>query len=198
MISFYQHIKKYLEFSQETKNFIKKYGKIKLANKNEYYTLHDQHAPYWCFILEGLVAGLSFDSNGNRTIHWIAQEGHYFTGNKHLFSDESCQQDIQFLSAGKILEIPIHHMRLAQNEFTEINELTHRFKQHKILQKDLIIDILKQKDLKLRYFKFMDEMGELASRLTIEQKRDFIQISEAHYKKVHRAYLIRKILSLFF
>lgn len=198
MIRFYQHIKKYLELPPEVQSFIQEHGYIRHGNKNEYFVLQDQHAPHWGYVLEGLIAGHSFDADGNRTIHYVVQEGDYFTGNKHLHSDESCKQNIEFFKNSEVLVIPIDKMRYAQKQFPEINELIHRFKQHKILQKDRLINILKQKDLKLRYFKFMDDMGNLAGQLTVEQRRDFIQISEAHYKKVNRAYSRRKIISFFF
>lgn len=198
MIRFYKHIKKYLELPLEVQNFIQEHGQIKEGSKNEYYVQQDQHISTFCIVLDGLLGGHSFDIDANRTIHYVVQEGDYFTGNKHLHSDESCKQNIEFFRDSEILEIPIDKMRYAQEKFPEINELIHRFKQHKILQKDKLITILKQKDLKLRYFKFMDDMEELAIQLTVEQKRDFIQISEAHYKKVHRAYLRRKTISFFF
>lgn len=192
MIRFYQHIKKYLELPHEVQSFIKDHGHIRHGNKNEYYVLQDQHVSHWGYVLEGLLAGHSFDANGNRTIHYVVQEGDYFTSNKHLHSDESCKQNIEFFKNSEVLVIPIDKMRYAQDQFPEINELTHRFKQHKILQKDLLIRILGEPDLQHRYFTLMIEMEDIASQLTAEQIMDLIQIGRTTYKTARKKFLKRK------
>lgn len=192
MTNFYTFIKKYLNLPQEARDFIEAHADIIEGKRGEYYTTETEYKESWCFLLGGLVAGHTFNTAGLRTIHWIIEPGGYFTGSKHLFSNSSLEQNIEFFQDSRILQIPHENMRQAQEQFPEIGELIQIQKQHKINKQDILIEILKQPDAQAVYFKFMDEMGTVANLLTNQQVMDLLGLKRTTFIKVKGAYSRRR------
>lgn len=179
---------KYLEVPAESRSFIKRNSDILAFKKNELYAGEDEYRPYWNFVLEGLVGGHTHDENAQKTIHWIAEVNTYFTGSLHLHSDTPCQQAIQFLHRSRIVQIPLEKMRYAQENDWAINELIHVLKQHKMNQQTILLDVLKQPNFEAIYFKFMEEMKNVAPLLTAQQVMDLLGLKRTTYIKVRNAY----------
>lgn len=184
---------KYVDVPIESRLFIKNNSNILVFKKDELYVGEEEYKPFWNFVLEGLIGGHTHDEDAQKTLHWIAEVNGYFTGSLHLHSDTPCQQAIQFLHCGRIVQIPLEKMRYAQENDWAINELIQVLKQHKMNQQELLIKVLSQKNTTLRYFTFMDEMSMLANQLTAEEIMVYIQIKRTSYKIARKKYLRRKL-----
>lgn len=184
--------RKYVTISPAARAFLKTHAEVKKFEKHAYFSRPFERHGYWCFVLEGLVAGYSIRDSGKRVIHWLVAPNHYFTGTKHSFSPHTEQHFIQFLHASKIVQVPISRLRYAQQHFPDVSELLQAMKQRKLIQKNQLLNIFKQGNNTQRYLAFRDTLPHLAEKLTVEQTLAYLDIGRTAYKIAHKAYLKRK------
>lgn len=74
----------YRKLSVETKQFLRKNGRIKQYPSATYYKMYDEQVSKWCFIIDGLVAIISFNKQ-KEILERFYSSHYYFSGTKHPF-----------------------------------------------------------------------------------------------------------------
>ena len=89
----------YISIPKEVREFIQAHAEVISASKNDIESIEVQH--YWCFVLEGLVAGYGTNLSGKQIMTWISVGNQYFTGTRHPFSNRRNDIKIKFLECIK-------------------------------------------------------------------------------------------------
>lgn len=121
--------RQYMEISKEVRDLIASHAEVIHGQKNEYYIESIEVQQYWCFVLEGLVAGYRTNLAGKQIMAWLGVGNSYFTGTKHPFSNRRDDIKIKFLENSKIVQLPNHLVQFAQKEYPSVSELLHTLKQ---------------------------------------------------------------------
>jgi len=170
-----------MDIPKEVRAFIAENAEVIYGQKNEYYidTIEVQH--YWCFVLEGLVAGFGTNLSGKQIIAWLSVENSYFTGTKHPFSNRRDDIKIKFLENSKIVQLPNHIVQFSQKEYPSVSELLHALKQKKLSDYEKRIEIFSQ-DTKIEQCRvFLENNPDLIKRLTVEQICEFLNVDKTTY-----------------
>ncbi|MCA5006122.1 hypothetical protein [Sphingobacterium bovistauri] len=169
----------YIKLSEEAKHFLRINGRIKLYSSNSYYKMHDEHISKWNFIIEGLVAMISFH-NQKENIERFYTSHYYFSGTKHVFSKNSEPLTIKFLRNTTLFEIPNSSLQNGLTLYTELNEIYQILKQHEIRYTQQLISILNSPS-KHRIHALALLQPDLYDTLTIKEKMSYLNISNFKY-----------------
>ncbi|HZH55019.1 MAG TPA: hypothetical protein VFD72_05160, partial [Sphingobacteriaceae bacterium] len=101
-------------------------------HKDEIIKLPDQHFPYFCVVLEGVVGGYSLNWQGQPLLRELILPLDYFTGTIHLFSNRNLLTEYRALMPVQLLQIPIARAVHGQQHYPDIAELFHVMKQRKL------------------------------------------------------------------
>lgn len=184
--------RKYAELTEEGKSYIIHHSVVLPFADNDIFAHHDEHKHYWCFIPEGLVAAYCRQGDGDSKIAWIAGPLDYFTGTRHPFTDKHDMVDIVCLQAGRLVMIPNSELIYAQQHFADVGELLQVLKQRKISQQDILLEIMRQKNMEQRCMTFFERCSAIALALSREQCCAFLQVSHSTYNRAKRKFLNQK------
>jgi CRP-like cAMP-binding protein len=132
MQRFFTYAAKYCTLTFEEKQFINAHTRIRRYNKNDYYQLAHEIKTNWCFVLDGVVAGVKTNLEGDKRLQWLSVKNQYFTGTKHVFSKQNLGLQLQFLQQSELLEFPYHYIQKAQQEYPAFAELLQVLKEQKL------------------------------------------------------------------
>lgn len=173
--------REYIHIPKEVREFIESHAEVIHAGKNEYYIESIEVQHYWCFVLEGLVAGYGTNLSGKQIITWLSVGNSYFTGTKHPFTNRRDDIKIKFLEDSKIVQLPNHIVQFAQKEYLSVSELLHTLKQKKIADYEKRIEIFSQNTKIEQYQAFEVKYPNLLGRLTIDQICEFLNMDRSTY-----------------
>jgi signal-transduction protein with cAMP-binding, CBS, and nucleotidyltransferase domain len=169
----------YIKLSEAAKQFLMKSGKIKHYPANTYYKLYGEKVSKWCFILDGLVAIISFH-NQKEIIERFYSSHYYFSGTKNPFSSNSDAYSIKFLRSTTIYEIPNSSFKEGIEMYAELNNIYQILKQHEIRYTQQLISILNSPSLH-RLHALATLQPALYNILTIKEKMAYLNISNFRY-----------------
>jgi hypothetical protein len=170
-----------MDIPKEVRDFIAANAEVICGQKNEYYIESIEVQHYWCFVLEGLVAGYRTNLAGKQIIAWLSVENSYFTGTKHPFSNRRDDIKIKFLENSKIVQLPNYFVQFAQKEYPSVSELLHTLKQKKLSDYEKRIEIFSQDSKIEQFLKFEEHYPKLPVRLSVGQICAFLNMDRSTY-----------------
>lgn len=169
----------YRKLSEDTKHFLRKNGRIKQYPSHTFYKMDDEHIGKWSFILQGLVAIISFQKH-KEIIERFYTSHYYFSGTKHVFTQNSDRLSIKFLRITTFYEIPNTSFQEGISLYTELNDIYQILKQHEIRYTQQLISILNSPSLH-RMHVLATLQPDLYHILTIKEKMAYLNISNLKY-----------------
>lgn len=173
----------YRKLSEEAQHFLRINGKLKQYQSNSYYKLYNERVEKWSFIIDGLVARISYH-NQREIIERFYTSHYYFSGTNHAFSKNADPIALKFLRESTIYEISHKNFKEGVNLFPELNDMYQILKQHDIRYTQQLISILKSPSLH-RIHLLASHQPQLYNSLTIKEKMAYLDIS--NYKYYYRA-----------
>jgi len=183
MIRFFTYAEHYVDLNATEANFIKQHGRIRTYKKNDYYVMTGETRRNWCFVLQGLVAGVRYNHGHEQDLIWVAPPYDYFTGTKHTFSDSTADMDIQMLRPSELLELPLTHVRTARQQFPQLAEFFQILLHKQLLFAQNMLRIQKTNDGTHRYVEFRRRLPELERLLTMHETCSLLNIGLSTYKR---------------
>lgn len=186
MDRFIRHLNKYFKDDAPCRLQLLEHTKIIKGNRSQVYCSENESRPYWCYVLNGVVGAYEHQLK-KPYLHWVAGEGHYFTGTKHEYSFNSQALSVQFLTTGTIACIPLSNLQQLQQDYPSVQHFVSIMRQRKsdfFNKKGLIM----AHDALDRYAKLHDLMPSMCYSLNNKQLSQFLYIdSKTLYesKKIH-------------
>lgn len=190
MDRFIRHLNSHFKNDDPCRLQLLEHTKIIKGNRDQVYCREDESRPYWCYVLEGTVG--AYETNLKKPyIHWVATEGHYFTGTKHEYSFNSQALSIKFLSRSTLACIPLSHLQQLQDNCPSVHRFVSIIRQKKsdfFNKKGLII----VPDAIDRYDKLQELMPDMCYTLNNKQLSQFLYIDPKTLYKSKKRNLYRK------
>ncbi|MDX3912728.1 MULTISPECIES: cyclic nucleotide-binding domain-containing protein [Olivibacter] len=180
---------RYMRIPDDARLFLERHGIIKQFTKGAIFSQPDDARQYWCFVLEGLVAGNHYRADGQRIVRWLLVPYSYFTGTEHLYTKRSGNVHIEFLKSTALFMLRNEIAVEGQRRFWSISELFHILKQHQINRLRKYALIFQQPSHYQKYKLLVEELPEIVAQTTNEQRWHYLQISKGSYYKVKKRYL---------
>lgn len=174
MDRFIKHLDLHFKTDDPCRQQLLDHCKIIQSVRGQVFCREYESRPYFCYVLEGVVA--AYEMNLKKPyIHWVATEGHYFTGTKHEYSFNSQALNIQFLTKGTIACIPLSILQQLQHEYPSVHHFVSIMRQRKsdFFNKKGLIMVQNAMD---RYEKMEEFMPSLCYSLTNKQLSEFLYI----------------------
>ncbi|MGB3106200.1 hypothetical protein [Sphingobacterium siyangense] len=174
MDRFIKHLDSYFRTDDPCRDALLQHTNIREGKYDQIYCREDESRPYWCYVLEGMVGAYELRLK-KPYLHWIAIEGHYFTGTKHEYSFNSQDLNIQFLKKSTIACIPLAVLRELQGQYPSMHHFVSIMRQRKsdfFNKKGLIMAY----DAFDRYDKLYNLMPTISSNLNNKQLSQFLHI----------------------
>ncbi len=130
MDRFIKHLNMHFKPDDPCRDELIENTKIRHGKRGQIYCREDESRPYWCYVLEGKVGAYEMQLKKNY-LHWIATEGHYFTGTKHEYSFNSQSLNIQFLQKSTIACIPLTVLQELQDRYPSMHHFVSIMRQRK-------------------------------------------------------------------
>jgi len=188
MNRFFTYADYYTALSLEEKQFINTHARIRTYNRHDYYLLAGEAKTNWCFVLDGVVAGVRTNYEGDELLQWLSVKHQYFTGTKHPFSERSQGLQIQFLHPTELMELPYTYLREAQHQYPAFAELLQVLKEQKLKYFQTLAKILKL-PARERLHKALDELHNWITLLQVDECCSLLNISYPMYYDGLRKYL---------
>ncbi|MBD1429788.1 Crp/Fnr family transcriptional regulator [Sphingobacterium litopenaei] len=171
----FDYFKSYSNISPELIAFLTTYGKIKEYNKDYYYLLAKEKKEKFLFILEGLVAIITYQDK-KENIERVYCDKFYFTGTKHVFSNSCENFSIKFLRRTHVYEISNQNFITAINHFPELKDIYLIIKEHEIQHNRNTISILNSPPLH-RLLQLSIKQPILNNILTVNEKVSYLNFT---------------------
>ncbi|MCS4226406.1 hypothetical protein [Sphingobacterium sp. BIGb0165] len=174
MNRFIKHLNAHFNVEDPCRHELIRHTKVRQGKRGQIYCREDESRPYWCYMLEGMVGAYELQLR-KPYLHWIATEGHYFTGTKHEYSFNSQDLNIQFLKKSKIACIPLTVLQELQDRYPSMHHFVSIMRQRKsdfFNKKGLIM----AQDSMARYAKFKELMPVLLHSLNNKLLSQFLYI----------------------
>lgn len=131
-------------------------------------------------VARGMLAMVSYDEKGNRSIHRLATPGMAFTTTQHLYSTSPHGMDIVVLKANTLLvQITYKHILQFKEKEPGLNTLMNVLISKKKKQITKLLCIMREQDPFARYLVFVQELPYIASQLTQNEQSQLLNISRA-------------------
>lgn len=183
MERFFTYAEQRVNLSIEEKQFIRAHGRVRRYAKKAYYLFASERKKTWCFVLDGLVAGVRYYDGQYPDLLWLASQYDYFTGTKHAFSDQSEGLDIQTLRPCELLELPLEHVRTVQSQYPQLAELFQILLRKKLMMTRTLFNIQKIADGTYRYIEFRRRLPKLERQLAMRETCSLLNIGLSTYKR---------------
>jgi len=174
MDRFIKHLKIYFKYDAACREELIQHSRILKGSRGQIYCREDESRPYWCYVLEGVLGAYEIRLK-KPYLHWVATEGHYFTGTKHEYSFNSQALNIQFLTKGTIICIPLSKLQELQEKYPSVHHFVSIMRQRKsdfFNKKAFIV----AQDAKDRYQKLHELMPAICHSLNNIQLSQFLYI----------------------
>lgn len=190
MNHFFSHWEEHLYLSEEVKDYFLEHARFKTFAKGNLISEPYSGKAIWCYVCNGLVAGVSYNEDGEQNIQWFAPEKHFFTNTTHLFTNRRSEY-IEVLQTCTLLKMSRIAAITGQQKHAAISELFHILKYRRINQYQTRIAIMNERSTLKRYASFMDNMPHIARDTNPSHHRAFLRMSRERYQTAKKAYLNR-------
>ncbi|MGK6351580.1 Crp/Fnr family transcriptional regulator [Parapedobacter sp. DT-150] len=187
MERFYTYWKKHFQPEQAAWEYLQEHARVRSYATGSYFMLAKDVQPYWCFVLNGLVAALELLPGNKAAYAWVVDANRYFTGTRHLFTTHAPDFHIQFLRPTQLLLIPVAVMRQAQQHFMSVSELLHVLKQQRIKRQETML-LLALANTVQRYALFRTLLPDLYAQLNEHQQIAFLHMSRSQFYRAKAAW----------
>lgn len=151
--------------------------------------LPDDHFPYYCVVLGGLVGGYQTDHACNPVLRDLILPMDFFTGTDHPFTQRTKTIEYRALAKTVVMRLPIGTASEGQSLHPEIAELFHVMKQRKINQLRKLVAIYQETDYYARYCVYRQVLPLYARDLPHRVQEQLLRMSHASYQRVKARYL---------
>ncbi|WP_140937596.1 cyclic nucleotide-binding domain-containing protein [Sphingobacterium lumbrici] len=185
---------RYGALSREILEFLQRYGKLNPYCKGEYYIDLYSIKNTCCILLDGLVSYETIQQKGKVVIEQLAVPYQYFSGTKHIYSNNGEEVAIRFLRDSTVYEIRNEHLQQGIKSYPELSNMYHILKQHYV---DSVKVFLRLQNLErnIRLWYLYTHIPELEHEsLTVEQLCSLLGFtnSRQYYKALDYYYSHRK------
>lgn len=190
MNRFIRHLNSHFKDDDPCRLQLLEHTKIIKGNRGQVYCREDESRAYWCYVLEGTVG--AYETNLKKPyIHWVATEGHYFTGTKHEYSFNSQALSIQFLTRSTIACIPLSLLQQLQDKYPSAHHFVSIMRQKKsdFFNKKGLLTI---QDALHRYEKLHELMPDICYSLNNKQLSQFLYIDPKTLYQSKKTHLYSK------
>lgn len=164
---------------------------VQIFERGQVYCREDERRPYWCYVGSGLVGAYYCRPSKRPYLHWVASEGHYFTGTKHEYSSSGQLLHVEFLKKSKVISIHLHRLRTLQEKDFDLQRLFNILRQRTSTFFDRKTLIMAQ-DAQDRYAMLCRLFPQLILMLNNEQLSQFLAINPKTLYKSRKEALFRK------
>lgn len=168
----FDYFNKYRNVSHELVAFLITHGKVKEYQKDFYYLLSTEKKDRFLFILEGLVAIITYQDD-KENIERLYCDKFYFTGTKHVFSNSAENISIKFLRKTYLYEISNQNFITAINQFSELKDIFLIIKEHEIQHNRNTISVLNSPPIQ-RIMQLAIRQPVLHNVLTVKEKVSYL------------------------
>lgn len=158
--------------------------------KGEIIKLPDQHFPYFCVALEGVVGGYSLNGQPLPLLRELILPLDYFTGTWHPFTTKNHHTEYRALMDVDLLQIPLQHAAHGQQHYPDIAELFHVMKQHKLTILRYQVIIYQETDPYHRYRLYRRLFPSWDQILSNQIQQEFLHLSRSSYFRAKKQYLL--------
>lgn len=142
-------------------------------------------------VARGMLAMVSYDEDGNRSIHRVAMPGMAVTTTQHLHSKTPIETDIVVLKPNTlIIEISYKHILQFKEQEPGLNTLVNVLISKKKKQISKLLYIMREPDSFARYLLFAQELPLIASELTQVEQAELLNISRSTVQRAQH-YLLK-------
>lgn len=187
LFDFWEH---YMSIPHDARLFLERHGQIRQYKKNTIFSSPDEPKYYWCFTLEGLVAGLHYAKDGKtNSFRWLSTPYSYFTGTEHAFTRRAGNIYTEFLMDTTFVQLPGTLAIIGQQQYPAISELFHILKQHQVYHLRNYVLLLQEKKYDERYRMLIEEMPEIIQHSTNKIQQRFLQVGNGTFYRIKKRYL---------
>ena len=160
--------------------------------KEEIIKLPDQHLPYFCVVLEGVVGGYSLNGQSRPLplLRELILPLDYFTGTPHPFSKRNLLTEYRALMPVQLLQIPLGRAVHGQQHYPDIAELFHVMKQRKLNLQRYKVLIYQESDPYYRYRLYRRLLPSWDQFLTNQIQQEFLHLSRSSYFRAKKKFLL--------
>ncbi|GGH12039.1 hypothetical protein FAZ19_09605 [Sphingobacterium alkalisoli] len=173
MNQFISYIKPFFNDNPQSLDILLEHTVVHTYRRDIVYCREDEERPYWCYVIDGLVGAYQLDAK-KPYLHWVAGDGHYFTGTKHEYSFNSQSLRISFLKKSKLASIPLPIIQMLQDQDPTIRRFVSILRQRKSTFFDL--KALVAYDPTMRYAKLCEHLPRITDQLNNIQLSAFLAI----------------------
>jgi len=172
----------------ESQSYIRGHSSKKRYRKQQVIKLETECFPFFCIVLEGLVAGYRKNSDDKFILCELMQPMDYFTGTQHPFTPRLREAEYVAIENSVLLLIPVAEARDAQLRHPAFAELVHIMKQRKINFLELLIAIGAEDAPYTRYCLYMERYPHQAAVLPPLVLWQTLRVSRATYYRARARY----------
>lgn len=176
----------------DSQGFVSQHSAVKRYGKNQVIKLTSERFPFFCVVLDGLVAGYRANSEGKPLLTELMLPSDYFTGTQHPFTPRIREAEYVALLPTTLLLMPIAEARDAQRRYPAFSELVQVMKQRKINFLELLLAIESEKRCYPRYEVFMQDYPQHAYTLPPSVQWQILRMGKTSFYRVKGRYLRKK------
>ncbi|MEH6305251.1 hypothetical protein RYH73_06330 [Olivibacter sp. CPCC 100613] len=181
---------RYMRIPDDARLFLENHGQIKQYRKSTIFSSPDEPKYYWCFTLEGLVAGLHYAKDGKKSsFRWLSIPNSYFTGTEHVFTRRAGSVYTTFLKDSTVFQLRADAASTAQRRYTAVSEFFHILKQHQLTRLRNHVLLLQTTDYYERYRILIEEMPDIVQHCDIGIQQEYAHLSRGTFYRVKKRYL---------
>lgn len=169
-------------------SYIRGHASKKQYRREQVIKLETERFPFFCIVLEGLVAGYRKNSYDKFILCELMQPMDYFTGTQHPFTPRIREAEYVAIENSVLLLIPVAEAREAQLRHPAFAELVHIMKQRKINFLELLIAIDAEEASYARYCLYMERFPYQAAVLPALVLWQTLRVSRATYYRAKARY----------
>lgn len=185
--AFLSYWRQYTPLDNRHRQWLHQHG-MALSHIPQGWTLHSEGARnhYLFFVIEGLLGGVSWDTEAHRRIHLLAPPGHNLMSTRNFYTDKQVPYEIIAMRTSAVLRLPVSLLRQLKEQDGAASELVavlreKQLKQHLI--HNAILQIHREGD---RYRTFERYFHGWTTLLTLQEMADYLAISVASVKRARR------------
>lgn len=180
------------DLSTDSQTFVHSRTQLKTYGKKQVIKPKDMRFPFFCIVLEGLVAGYRKKSGGAVVLTELMWPMDYFTGTQHPFTPRIREAEYIAIEKTVLLLMPIAEARDAQRRYPTFSELVQVMKQRKLDFLEMLLALGAETDGYTRYRAYMARFANQARQLPDMPQWQLLRMGRSTYYRMKKRYLLER------
>ncbi len=178
---------RYATLSDHHREWLEAYA-TPLSTIPQGWPLHDEGArtDYLFFVLEGLLAAVSWDEAGRRRIHLLAPPLHNLMATQHFYTDKRVPYQVVALRPSAVVRLPVKALKQLRDTDPVAVELVSVLREKQLKQyllHNALLQIQREGD---RYRTFGRYFKDWMNVLTLQEQADYLNMSLSSVNRARR------------